>query len=320
MENIEELKNLVEKYLNHSATAADRLRICQYLESGDDMACWFQQQIDTSSNDIDADVKDGILENIYVDTDTRERRGWRFYLLSIAACLFAVVATVAVMKYWFPLSAADDKPFTVYTNMGNKSYVTLPDGTEVNLNTMSKITYYYDAKTRSRVVKLSGEAFFDVAKDPEHPFYVQADALRVECLGTKFNVNAYPESQSISVVLADGKVNVASEKENMIIQPNTCINYDKRGGRMTKQPVEAINYCEWMNGYIYFNNERFEEIAKMITRNYGVTVNILSKSLKEEKFTGTIYQTDIKNVLGILTAASGAKYEIINDTLINLSY
>ena len=319
MENIEELKTLVEKYLNHSATVAERLRICRYIESETGMKQWFRSQIESVNGDIDEQVRDGILEAIYHDSVSASRRNWRFSLMSIAACLLAIVGTVATMDY-LTAPAGDTHPFTVYTNMGNKSCVTLPDGTEVNLNTMSKITYRYDEKTGSRMVNLSGEAFFDVAKDPEHPFLVQADNISVEALGTKFNVNAYPESKSISVVLADGKVNVSSASEDMLMAPNTRIDYDKTAQRMTKHSVEAGNYCEWMNGYIYFNNERFDDITKLLSRNYGVTVNILSKTLKEEKFTGTIYQTDIKNVLGILTAASGAKYEVINDTLINLSY
>ncbi len=320
MENIEELKKLVEKYLNHSATAADRLRICEWLESDIDARLWFQSQIDASNPEFDDEVKEGILDNIYSESSSvTPKHSWRYYMLSVAACFVAVVATVGAM-YYFMTSPFEDKTFTVYTNTGNKSFVTLPDGTEVNLNTKSKITFFYDEATDSRVVNLSGEAYFDVAKDAEHPFYVQADNVKVECLGTKFNVNAYPESSSISVALTDGKVNVVSGSENMVISPDTRVSYDKKTGRMSKQSVEAINYCEWMNGYAYFNNERFDDITKMISRNYGVTVNITSPELKNEKFTGTIYQTDIHKVLSVLTAASGAKYEIINDSLINLSY
>lgn len=320
MANIEEMKILVEKYLNHSASAAERERICEWMKTDEDIKMWFQSQINYSSNELDSDVKESIYRSIYSESDSTKRRvGWQTLLLSVAACFLAVVASVSITKYIYTNNQRVEA-LTVYTNTGDRSNVTLPDGTEVDLNAKSKITYYFDSETQSRVVTLTGEAFFEVAKDPERPFYVSVDDLKVHCLGTKFNVSAYPESSLVSVVLSDGKVNVASDIENVTITPDTRVCYDRKTHRLSRQKVDAINYCEWMDGYLYFDNERFDDIAKSISRNYGVTVNIISRQLKEEKFTGTIYQADIKNILNILTAASGSKYEIISDSLINLSY
>lgn len=325
MENIEELKILVEKYLNHKATAAERLRICEWLEHDEDIDRWFRFQYEAVSPDFSADVKNRIYDNICsntkVEDDEQQKITFarRFYTATAVACmLFVALVLVGIHYYSTPDYATT--PLTVYTNVGDKSRVTLPDGTEVNLNAMSKIAFYYDTDNDTRVVSLSGEAYFNVAQDKNHPFFVQTGDLKVECLGTKFNVNAYPENSYISVVLAEGKVNLVSDRESMLMSPNSLVKYDKTKCLMMKQNVDAINYCEWMNGYIYFNNERFEDIIKVISRNYGITVNILSQGLKEERFTGSVYQADIKKMLNMLTSASGAKCEIISDTLINLSY
>ena len=326
MENIDDLKILVEKYLNHKATAAERLRICEWLEHDADLDRWFRFQYEAVSPEFSQDVKSRIYENICNDDkddaeeeEVRPSFARRFYVATVAACLL-LVALVAGGIHYFNQPDYGSTPLTVYTNVGDKSRVTLPDGTEVNINAMSKLTFYYDSENKTRVVNLSGEAYFNVAKDEKHPLYVQTGDLKVECLGTKFNVNSYPENSYISVVLAEGKVNLVSDRESMLMTPNSMIKYDKSKGKMTKHSVEAINYCEWMNGYMYFNNERFEDIIKVISRNYGITVNINSQKLKEERFTGSVYQADIKKMLNMLTAASGAKCEIINDTLINLTY
>lgn len=328
MENFEDLKILVEKYLNHKATPAERLEICEWLEHDTDVDRWFRFQYEAVSPEYSQEVKSRIYENIVneqkddlkdSEQEQKPRFVRRFYTMTAVACLLLVVLLLVGIHY-FNIPDYALTPLTVYTNVGDKSRITLPDGTEVSLNSMSKLSFFYDEENKTRVVNLSGEAYFNVAQDKEHPFYVQTSDLKVECLGTKFNVNSYSENSYISVVLADGKVNLVSDRESMIMTPNSLIKYDKNKGKMSKHKVEAINYCEWMNGYLYFNNERFEDIIKVISRNYGITVNINSQKLKEERFSGSIYQADIRKMLNMLTAASGAKCEIINDTLINLTY
>lgn len=325
MSNLSERKSQIEKYLNHEATAAERLMICQWIKEDKDIKEWFDAQLRETSNDINAETKSGMFESICgeidfsQDTEAGGRNLRRHIWFAAVACIAVVIATVFAVKI-FNTPGFESKPLTIYTNIGDRSHVTLPDGTDVHLNSVSKISFCYDAKNKCRVACLSGEAFFDVAPDSEHPFYVHTSDIRIECLGTKFNVNAYPENKDISVVLSDGKVKVVSSESQLTISPNTMVSYDKEIGLMTKQYVESTKYCEWMNGYLYFNNERFEDIARAISRNYGVTVNILSQQLKNERFTGSIYHADVDKLVNVLTAASGAKCNVINDTLINLTY
>lgn len=320
------MKVLIEKYLRHEATESERKQICQWLEEDGAVAEWFEGECISMNEEMPSDVKQRIYESVCGDSEKEEQNQNRFfpvykryYLWAAVACL--LVAVVALGGGYF-LGTCDypSMPLAVYTNVGDKSRVTLPDGTTVDLNSMSRLTYYYDEEKDSRVVNLTGEAYFDVAKDTSHPFYVQAGDVKIECLGTKFNVNAYSEQSYISVVLADGKVRLVTTREDMLMHPNSMIRYDKFGGTMHKEKVEALNYCEWMNGYVYFNNERFEDIIKVVARDYGVTININSPQLREERFTGSVYQADLQKILNILAAASGARYEYINDTFINLTY
>lgn len=326
MENIEEIKRLIEKYLNHDTSATERMHVLQWMRNDPDVKEWLQFQIETTSNELNPDIKNSIYNNICNELEKKDEpvpfykkeRFRRFASIAVAACMLVVLTVYGTTFVTY--SSYEAKPLSVYTATGNLSRVTLPDGTQVCLNSMSKISYFYDKEMDKRVVKLSGEAFFDVAKDVEHPFNVQVEGINVECKGTKFNINAYPDDETISVVLDEGSVCVTSDDATMDLKPNMMARYDKKRGTLTKRNVESQNYCEWVNGYIYFDNESFAYITNVISRNYGITVNILSPKLKEERFTGSIYQADIKKILSVLTAASGAHYEIISESVINLSY
>ncbi len=324
MENIDEIKYLLEKYLNHKASASERMDILRWVNENEELQQWIQDQIGHTNNDINPELKDKIYERICADGNidnpnvvNKTSFGHKYIYLSIAACL---VAIVSLMGWNYIGQPINEKPLSIYTNTGNRSNVTLPDGSVVWLNSLSKISYFYDAKNRERIVKLSGEAYFDVAKDKAHPFNVLVGDIKVECKGTKFNISAYSDDKNIDVILAEGRVIVSSENKSIDLHPNMMASFDKSTGILTKEKVNSRNYCEWMNGYIYFDNESFTDISKIISRNYGITVNILSPQLKDERFTGSIYQGDIKKILNVLSAASGAKYELISDSVVNLSY
>lgn len=326
MENLDEIKKLIEKYLNHNASASERDRIIQIIRMDSDIEHWFQNQIENTSRVIDHNIKQNIYDNVCNETNMdcttqplyKRHQFKRIYAISIAASILLIVAILGVTFY--TQSSYVARPFVISTTTGNRSLVTLPDGTDVYLNSMTRISYYYDKKSGTRIAKLCGEAFFDVAQDESHPFNVEVGELKVECKGTKFNIHAYPDEESIAVVLDEGHVVVCTDDESVDMKPNMMTRYNRKNGRLIKSNVESHNFCEWINGYVYFDNERFVDIIKVISRNYGITVNILSPQLKEERFTGSIYQIDINKILNVLSAASGARYEIVNDSVINLSY
>ena len=130
--------------------------------------------------------------------------------------------------------------------LGAKSCITLPDGTKAWLNAGTELTYNEDYGQKKRTLFLTGEAFFDVAKDKEHPFIVNTSDLIIQALGTQFNVKAYPEEKIITTTLVEGKIDVRMIKSNrqlkkVTLLPNEEIVYFVPGYR---QKVETGSVTE----------------------------------------------------------------------------
>ena len=212
--------SVIERYLSGNASEMDRELIKMWLESNSEFADWLREEIITTPALIDNSVKDRIYRNVVGRSlpdemrenvnvaviGSRRRTSLQRHLLSVAACIAFVV-----MGYVFSeVSHKSDSvaTFTVTSGVGERPTVTLPDGTEVNLNALSRLTYSFQPASHSRDINLSGEAYFNVEHDKDSPFRVHTPNMTVECLGTEFNIKAYPTDEQETVVLTDGKVRV----------------------------------------------------------------------------------------------------------------
>ena len=131
----------------------------------------------------------------------------------------------------------------------NKAY--LPDGTDVWLNARTTIQYPVSFNTDQRLVKLDGEAYFEVARDEKKPFTVQTDKYNVEVLGTKFDVESYSDTESFETALMEGSVKISSltdANESLMLTPNNKAYL--HGGKLRVMPVDDYNPYRWREGLI----------------------------------------------------------------------
>lgn len=158
------------------------------------------------------------------------------------------------------------------TPIGQDFKVQLSDGTLVWLNAESRLEYPARFTGNTRMVYLSGEAYFEVAHDEEHPFLIQTKTLRTRVLGTEFNVSSYSSTNS-HVTLVNGSVEVSrSDGSNMVrLEPgqDALLN---NSGTFTVQTVDTDNYYFWKEGYFYFDNVPLVDIMQNIGRWYNVNV------------------------------------------------
>ncbi len=162
----------------------------------------------------------------------------------------------------------------------------LSDGTLVFLNSDSKLKFPSIFAGKERRVFLEGEAYFDVAKDAEHPFRVEVKGMEVEALGTHFNINAYPEKKAIQTTLAEGKVSVTRGDQKVILSPGEQANCTDK--ELTVKKVDVREHISWKEGMFIFNRMPLEEIMLQIRRWYGLTVIFLDDEIKGYTFTGMI--------------------------------
>lgn len=178
---------------------------------------------------------------------------------------------------------------TLFVPRGGEYQLILSDGTKIWMNAESTLRYPTSFAGPKREVRLEGEAFFEVAKDAEHPFVVKTGHQQVEVLGTSFNVSAYPGNK-VYTTLAEGSVKVDTETESVVLKPNQQAIIDAHSDNITMRDVPAHLYTSWTKGNYEFRNTPLEDIAAQLSRWYDVDICFKDKSLKDKRFAGIIFR------------------------------
>ncbi|TKG95335.1 DUF4974 domain-containing protein [Puteibacter caeruleilacunae] len=177
---------------------------------------------------------------------------------------------------------------TVEAPYGQMSKITLSDGTAVWLNSGTTLKYPNIFNQENRSVEINGEGFFDVTTDPEHPFIVETNQLKVKVLGTSFNVNAYKEDTDTEITLLEGKVELLNRAGTRIagITPGEQAVLDNQG--LTIKKVDTRFYDSWREGRMEFSGVQLKDIVKKLERWYNVEITLEGNAIEETLISGTI--------------------------------
>ncbi|MFH6956915.1 FecR family protein [Flavobacterium aquidurense] len=202
---------------------------------------------------------------------------------------------------------------------GKTFNLTLSDGTHVYLNAGSTLRFPVNfIKGMKREVYLEGEAFFEVSKDKLHPFIVNANAINVKVLGTKFNVSSYAEDKEVSTVLVEGSVslnNDAKPNEKTMLIPGYKGAWSKTSDKILLEKVDTSLYTNWMKGELVFKNVAFEAIIKKLERTYNVKIINHDEELNHTEINAS-FNKNIENINSVMNAISsvrGFNYQITED-------
>ncbi len=176
----------------------------------------------------------------------------------------------------------------VETPRGGEYGITLADGTRVYLGALSKIEYPVAFDGTKRVVKASGEVYFDVARDTAHPFVVEMTNLDVEVLGTSFNVRDYADEDYVEATLVSGKIKVNAGKESCILEPNYQAVLDKKNNTLETKEVDVSEFVDWKSGKLNVRNRRLEDILNRLSKWYDVYVFYVNEEAKDIRFYANI--------------------------------
>lgn len=220
-------------------------------------------------------------------------------------------------------STALANPKTTYNTIvvpkGGDYKLILADGTQVWLNSDTKLKYPSNFNGAYRKVFLEGEAYFDVTKDKKHPFVVNVNGMNVKVLGTSFNVNGYLDSKDVVTTLVEGKVKVENIDKNTsrIILPNEQIIYSRESGDFMKSVVNTQLYTSWRNGRFVFCEETLENIMTRLSRIYDIDVFYMSKDIKQMRFSGDLQRyDDVEKILDMLEVTKKVKFNKNKNTVI----
>jgi ferric-dicitrate binding protein FerR (iron transport regulator) len=205
---------------------------------------------------------------------------------------------------------------TALTPKGEKSKLILPDNTVVWLNSGSKLSYSNFGNNGLRKVELEGEAFFDVAKDKQHPFIVITKDYDVKVLGTKFNVRSYSNENTSETVLEEGSVEITlqSGEKYMLSPGQMAVAGEKTALNISN--VSVINKICWKNNILKLNNTPVKDMVPMLERWYGVHIDVTDMSrVADKRFTMTIKTESLQEVLQLMKYVTPIKYSVNGDNV-----
>ena len=200
---------------------------------------------------------------------------------------------------------------------GGEFKLQLADGTRVYLNSATDLRYPVAFTGSERRVYLKGEAYFEVAKDAEHPFIVVTDDVQVRVYGTSFNVNTLG-ADGVRTVLVEGKVGIRGQDSDReyVLKPNELAFYDWNSRDMKIETVDPDLYTLWRKGIFVFERETLENIMNTLSLWYDMEVFFQSESAKQLHFSGHMKRYEqIEDILHAITDATGVVFTINDRTV-----
>lgn len=232
--------------------------------------------------------------------------------------------------------AAKETKNQVSTQRGSRTKIVLPDGTKVWLNASSKLIYANDFNDAPiREVSLSGEAFFEVVHDADHPFVIHTSGMDIRDIGTAFDVKAYPEDKTVEATLISGAIEIISHSDperKILLKPNEriIIPVDNKPGEITRRQSpdssnEATLYSittvkkdqngllsqiSWVQNKLVFDDESFEELAPKMEKWYNINIHFKDDAMKQTRFSGVIEKETIDQALKAMQLSYPFRYSI----------
>ena len=253
---------------------------------------------------------------------TVQKINWLPRFAQIAAVLVLAILISALYNLFLVPKPVEKNKTIVYQQVrasyGTQSRVALTDGTVVYLNSGSTLKFpnSFDGM-KNRNVELTGEGSFEVAKNSEQPFIVDIHKLQIKVLGTKFNVDAYPNNSSFTIALIEGNIQLQQKTgtgvtDLMEMKPNQVAFYKLSENKLLSSTEEDLTkYTSWTEGKIVLSNDPVNTVIQKLENWYNVDIELSDKKLEKYRFTATFIEEPLEQVLRILNLSSRMRYTII---------
>lgn len=223
----------------------------------------------------------------------------------------AAVLILSLFSTWFFLNKNAAPEELVAQSTNERLMVTLPDGSKVWLNGNSKLTYPKEFNSNKRSVKLEGEAFFDVVKNPDQPFIISNADFEVKVLGTSFNVLAYKKLSDVIVTVVTGTVSFQSNTgEGVLLTKDETGILNKNSHKLVETLNSDNNFMAWQNGKIEFDNTSLKTVCNTLKDYFGIDIVVENPNVNNCKFTGSFKNPKLKDVLMVLENTLNVKTKV----------
>lgn len=255
--------------------------------------------------------------------------GKKFFMRPLIRYAAAAALIIILSGIWF-FSGSPRQDKVVVTqqqdagSVGNKSTITLPDGTTVTFNANSKVEMAAGYNKKNRTIILNGEAFFDVAKNEKIPFTVKCGDVITTALGTSFMVRYYQHEADIKVSLVTGKVKVqcaprqpGAQADIVYLDPGQQLMVSKKAAHdlIRKKEFKIADAIMWQHDELAFRDAKFDEIVVKLEDWYGVKIEVKNMPAVSKHFTGEFKNKSLKNILEALSFIHKFEYRLIDQNV-----
>lgn len=309
------LKYLLLRLIQWRITPDEYAELKQEIKSSDDETVDSALQVLWEENcfvPMDSNIKEKVRHNLALKTlavpTQKSSKWWKI----AAAIAIPVLICLNTYLYFSSELYVTDETFMVFTKKGEKTQLVLPDGSQIYLNSDSKLSYNSGFNKKNRILKLEGEAFFDVAPDKENAFTVQTNNLDVIVHGTAFNVSSYEDAPDMSVTLLRGKVALANHSTGQILTmmvPDQLVRVNKANLAWDMESCDAELESLWTQNKLKFENTPAEKVFQKLERWYGVDIQV--ENPKSDVCYGFTLKTEsLREILEIINKVSPITYHI----------
>ena len=210
---------------------------------------------------------------------------------------------------------------TLRVPVGGEYHLVLSDGTRVWLNANTELEFPVSFVRDERVVRLKGEAYFEVARDERKPFIVKTAGMTTRVLGTAFNIKAYADERDERATLLEGRVEVALSsspqgKTRTVLEPGMQARWRAGSRSLSVQAVNSADVVAWRRGEFVFNEEDISVVLQTLSRWYGVEFVAASGGMETYTFSGMMSKDDkLEDILEVLTMAGGPSFRVEGDKI-----
>lgn len=231
----------------------------------------------------------------------KQTRLWKRYIPLVAAVTLLFFFSTAFFFYYANNHASEY--YTLLTDE-HKSNFTMEDGTVITLNKNSRLSYSDKYGKSNREVKLEGEAYFEVTKDPSKPFQVEMNGASIIVLGTHFNVKADTESDDITATLVEGSIRFEGAEQKIEMTPNQQLTFNRSSKKVDVKQVDTDIFTSWKDGLLKYKSISFIELIEELKHVYQVQIEIDAEELMKPtvRVSGTFSrEQSIEQILKVIS-------------------
>lgn len=315
------IEDIISKYLSKSATEEEKEYLLQWLEEKEENKKQFKKTYDlwiyTNALLTDDTEMEAALARLKKRTSPRQKKKTLLfpphsYRMRVAACILLLLS-IGYTGYW--LGDHKDQKLVTMNHLligpdGKGEYL-LPDGSTVWLNANSVLKYPETFTGEKRTVQLEGEALFEVKEDRKKPFFVKADGLDIEVVGTRFLARNYPRKNMVQTVLVNGSVKISGDyfAETRILHPGELLTYNKQTGQTDLQKVSTDDYTNWIHSKMVFDKTNLAKVIINLEKWFDVEIVATPELVRNTHMSFTVRRESLEEVLKNMSLTAPIDYK-----------